>query len=152
MDTESTVPFTNRPSGHWPTVLSNRPSKFLRPAPGLTLIGVLSPLIGVEIDVIHLNQDTTNIGRDETSAIRLRDQLVSRHHARITRDGDVFRIEDLGSINGTFVDGVPVVSCQLHDGDTVQVGKSLYYFDRLYERAPEPPPVEVPAEEWPSSA
>jgi pSer/pThr/pTyr-binding forkhead associated (FHA) protein len=99
--------------------------------------------MGLDTDVIHLSAEST-IGRDDTSTIRLRDQLVSRHHARITRHGEMFQIEDVGSINGTFVDGVPVVSCQLHDGDTVQVGRTLFYFDRLYVRAVEPL-LDVPA-------
>jgi hypothetical protein len=146
MDLESTVPLIGTPSGRLQTVAGIPPNRFLRPTPALTLIGVLSPLMGVDSEIVHLEQDTIEIGRDETCSIRLRDQLVSRRHARISRDGQQFRIDDAGSVNGTFVDGVPVMSCQLHDGDTVQVGRTLFYFDRLYVRAPEPAPVGLPAE------
>jgi hypothetical protein len=144
MDSGLTAPALTRQSGRLQTVAGIPPNRFLRPTPGLALIGVLSPLMGLETDPIHLASEST-IGRDETCSIRLRDQLVSRHHARITRDGEAFEIEDMGSVNGTFVDGVPVVRCQLHDGDTVQVGRTLFYFDRLYVRAAEPL-VESPAE------
>jgi FHA domain len=116
------------------TIPGTQPSRFLRPVPELTLIGVLSPLLGSDLDPVYLTGATVSIGRDEAATVQLRDPLISRQHARITRDGDAFRVEDLGSINGTFVDGVPVVTCQLHDGDTLQVGQTLFYFDRLYVR------------------
>lgn len=45
------------------------------------------------------------VGRDVDASIRLDDPTVSRHHARITRDGDSAVLEDLGSKNGTFVEG-----------------------------------------------
>jgi DNA-binding winged helix-turn-helix (wHTH) protein len=45
------------------------------------------------------------VGRDVDAAVRLDDPTVSRHHARITREGDSSVLEDLGSKNGTFVEG-----------------------------------------------
>ena len=48
---------------------------------------------------------------------------VSRKHALLVRDGDEFRIEDQGSLNGTFVNRRRVESAQLSDGDEVQIGK-----------------------------
>ena len=56
---------------------------------------------------------------------------MSRRHARITHQGDEFFLEDLGSFNGTHVDGVPIISCVLFDGDTVQFGQTLYHFGRV---------------------
>lgn len=145
MDSGTTTPLVGNLTGRLQTVAGIPPGRFLRPTPTLTLIGVLSPLTGVDIDVIQLQNETTELGRDDSCAIRLRDQLVSRRHARIVREGQNFRIDDVGSINGTFVDGVPVVSCQLHDGDTVQVGRTLFYFDRLYLRT-DAPATGLPAE------
>jgi DNA-binding winged helix-turn-helix (wHTH) protein len=45
------------------------------------------------------------VGRDVDAAVRLDDPTVSRHHARITTEGDSAVLEDLGSKNGTFVEG-----------------------------------------------
>jgi DNA-binding winged helix-turn-helix (wHTH) protein len=45
------------------------------------------------------------VGRDVDAAVRLDDPTVSRHHARITKEGDSAVLEDLGSKNGTFVEG-----------------------------------------------
>jgi pSer/pThr/pTyr-binding forkhead associated (FHA) protein len=73
------------------------------------------------------------VGRDKTVAASVADESVSRRHARITRRGDEFVLEDLGSFNGTHVDGVPVLECVLFDGDTVQFGQTLYHFERILE-------------------
>ncbi|MBW3542362.1 MAG: FHA domain-containing protein [Planctomycetes bacterium] len=117
------------------TIAGATPDRFVRPAPGLELIGVLSPLVGSMTRPVHITEQSLLIGRDGNVDLQLTDQLVSRRHARILRDGEQFRLEDLGSVNGTFVDGVPVVSCMLHDGDTLQFGCTLFYFDRLYTRS-----------------
>jgi GAF domain-containing protein len=53
----------------------------------------------------ELKDDTTLIGRGPESDIRIADASISRKHAKITRDGDRFLIEDLGSQNGTWIDG-----------------------------------------------
>ena len=52
-----------------------------------------------------LNQPVTMIGREPLNEIALDDSEVSRRHARITIVGGAFQIEDLGSTNGTFVNG-----------------------------------------------
>lgn len=48
------------------------------------------------------------LGRAPESALPLSDPGISRHHARLDRDGDGFRLADLGSRNGTWIDGLPV--------------------------------------------
>ncbi len=75
--------------------------------------------------------DRIEIGRDPDAAVTFDDPSVSRHHAAVIHDDGDYVIEDLGSSNGTFVDGVPVVSCVLRDGDTVQIGNNLFYFERI---------------------
>lgn len=57
---------------------------------------------------IALRQGTTSAGRDESSDVVLHDPSVSRHHARLWIDGSRVTVEDLGSKNGTRVNGVPV--------------------------------------------
>ena len=64
------------------------------------------------------------IGRDEDCDIHLPDRQVSRNHARIYWAGDHYRIEDLGSKNGTHVNGQDVqgnTSQPLQDGDELQI-------------------------------
>ncbi|MEE8719482.1 MAG: FHA domain-containing protein [Coriobacteriales bacterium] len=84
-----------------------------------TLTIVRGPLAGERFD---LDIPEVTIGRDPSCEVFLNDRTVSRHHAHLTlRDGGAM-IEDLGSLNGTWVDGAIVSSCALHDGSSIQIG------------------------------
>ncbi|WP_437995109.1 sigma 54-interacting transcriptional regulator [Sorangium sp. So ce185] len=60
--------------------------------------------------------------------VRLEDGWVSSRHARITREGGRLRLEDLGSTNGTFVNGVPQRSALLSEGDLIELGHTFFLF------------------------
>ncbi len=62
------------------------------------------------------------LGRDPSSDVRLRDTGVSRRHAGLTVETGGARLRDLGSTNGTFVDGLRVGECLLRDGQRLQLG------------------------------
>jgi DNA-binding winged helix-turn-helix (wHTH) protein len=64
------------------------------------------------------------VGRDASAQVRLDDPVVSRQHARIVVEGSGTRIEDLGSKNGTFVNGLRLSdgAVPLHDGNRVAFG------------------------------
>ena len=72
--------------------------------------------------------DQTTIGRSPDCDIFLDDVTVSRRHAVLVRRGDRFVIEDLGSLNGTFLNRRRIESAELEDGDEVQVGKYRLIF------------------------
>ena len=65
---------------------------------------------------------TTVIGRDPDVDVRLADAAVSRRHARVTARDERYVLEDLGSVNGTFVGGVRIARRELVDGDRIQLG------------------------------
>ena len=66
------------------------------------------------------------VGRDNEAAIRLNAPGISRRHARIHVSGSSVTIEDLGSKNGTYVQGVRVGGVQeLRDGDEIRVSREL---------------------------
>jgi pSer/pThr/pTyr-binding forkhead associated (FHA) protein len=67
--------------------------------------------------------DRTTIGRSPECDIFLDDVTVSRRHAVLRRADDGFTIEDLGSLNGTFVNRRRIESAKLADGDELQIGK-----------------------------
>jgi predicted component of type VI protein secretion system len=70
----------------------------------------------------QLDRRTIIIGRGEDCDIVLDDRQVSRLHARIAWNEDHYMIEDLGSKNGTHLNGREVVTAQpLHDGDEIQI-------------------------------
>lgn len=69
------------------------------------------------------------LGRAADSAIRLEDSAVSPHHCRIElRDGRPTLI-DLDSDSGTFVNGIPIKQRELHPGDEIAVGNSVFLFE-----------------------
>jgi len=67
--------------------------------------------------------ERTTIGRSPECGIFLDDVTVSRKHAVIAKNGDDFRIEDEGSLNGTFVNKKRVEAADLENGDELQIGK-----------------------------
>jgi pSer/pThr/pTyr-binding forkhead associated (FHA) protein len=68
------------------------------------------------------------IGRGQDSSFRLPDTGVSRRHLEINWDGRTATLNDLGSTNGTTVNGNPVQTWQLNDGDVIRVGHSSLIF------------------------
>ncbi|HEX6208576.1 MAG TPA: FHA domain-containing protein [Actinomycetota bacterium] len=70
----------------------------------------------------RLTDHSYTIGRDEASSIRLGDPRVSRQHARLYRQAGQWWISDLGSANGTWVNGQQVEQSALSPGDRIQVG------------------------------
>ena len=73
-----------------------------------------------------LNRSEFVVGRGEDCEVVLPDRQVSRRHFRIVRDDDGYSVEDLGSKNGTYVNGAAVRgSVQLQDGDEIQVALSV---------------------------
>src|SRR6266545_315146 len=83
-----------------------------------------------EVKAYPLSGTQISIGRSERSDIALADPGVSRNHARIVREGDDFIVEDLGSTNGTEVNGQPVRRRRLADGDMVKLANSTLQFRR----------------------
>ena len=77
-----------------------------------------------------------SIGRDPQSSVFLNDMTVSRHHAMLRINGITATIEDLGSLNGTWVDGAIVNNAMLQDGSTIQVGtfRMVYHTMRTTTR------------------
>ncbi|HXD60748.1 MAG TPA: FHA domain-containing protein [Lacisediminihabitans sp.] len=70
-----------------------------------------------------LDADVTTAGRHPDADIFLDDVTVSRRHTEFLRHGSDFEIKDLGSLNGTYFDGVRIDTAHLSDGAEVQIGK-----------------------------
>jgi hypothetical protein len=75
--------------------------------------------------------DGALLGRGDQADIRLEDGFASSQHARLTPRGDVMVLEDLGSTNGTYLNGEPLRGPQpLHAGDKIRIGDSEFLFER----------------------
>jgi hypothetical protein len=92
---------------------------------------------GREGETIILNVDVLTIGRSPHSDLFLDDVTVSRHHARVLRDEGGFWVEDLNSLNGTYVNRKRIEQQRLFDGDELQIGKFKLAFLEQVEEGPE---------------
>ncbi|WP_432545951.1 FHA domain-containing protein [Kineococcus sp. SYSU DK004] len=93
-----------------------------------------------------LDADRTTAGRHESSDIFLDDVTVSRKHAEFVRaldprTGPGFRVRDVGSLNGTYVNRERIDDAVLRTGDEVQVGK----YRMVYHASPHAGPQAAPA-------
>ena len=85
------------------------------------ILFISGPLMG---KMYLLERDSTVIGRSDDVDISIPDSRISRHHLRIIQEGGEVVIEDMGSTNGTFVNGERITSTRLRDGDRVTVGRT----------------------------
>ncbi len=83
---------------------------------------------GREGELVVLETDVLTIGRNPDNHLFLDDVTVSRRHARILRDGRGYLIEDLRSLNGTYVNRRRIERHRLRDGDELQIGKYKLVF------------------------
>ncbi len=75
-------------------------------------------------------EDFNLFGRSPDATVRLTDAGVSRQHATIRRDGNLFWLSDLGSANGSFVNDVAVTTARaLRHGDRIQLGTCIFVFE-----------------------
>jgi len=105
-------------------------------------LAYLVVLAGVSAgEMFKLQLDTTVIGRGPKCPVRLNDEGVSREHCQLVRDGEKMILEDLGSTNGTFCNGIRVDKRELADGDKIMVGSTTIlkftyhdYLDEVFQR------------------
>lgn len=81
----------------------------------------------------RLDETLVTIGRGTSNSVQLHDTEVSRDHAELTRDGEQYIVRDLGSSNGTFVNGRQIRECALASGDQLQMGRSLLLYTGVTE-------------------
>jgi pSer/pThr/pTyr-binding forkhead associated (FHA) protein len=85
---------------------------------------------------VPLTQATLTIGRLPDNNLQIDNLAVSGHHAKVYWDQDHYTIEDLGSLNGTYVNNQRVGRAALKDGDQVTIGKHQVQFKDEGQKAP----------------
>jgi len=86
--------------------------------------------------MIELGENEVFIGRGPDCKIQISVDNVSRKHASISFCNEEFHIEDLGSTNGTYINGVKIAKCILRDNDQIEIGgvKFLFYEEKKIEK------------------
>ena len=85
---------------------------------------------GTAPKTVELRGDVTVIGRGSDADVRLSDTGVSRRHAELRREGDDVIFVDLGSTNGSTVNGRAAERVRLSPGDRIQLGRTVLVFER----------------------
>lgn len=91
------------------------------------LVAIAGKLHGT---VLPISDSPVIIGRESAATLYLPEGAVSRRHSQIEREGDEFILTDLESLNGTFVNDVPVKRRSLEHGDKITIGNSHFLFLR----------------------
>ncbi len=89
------------------------------------LLGIGGPMKGT---AFPLPDGEVSIGRDSSNQLWVADPALSRRHCLVIAAGGQFSIRDLGSRNGTLVNGVPVEQQQIRHGDQIYIGDSMLVF------------------------
>jgi two-component system cell cycle response regulator len=105
-------------------------------------LAYLVVLAGVSAgEMFKLQAEKTVVGRGPTVGVRLNDEGVSREHCQFMREGEKVIVADLGSTNGTFVNGIKIDRKELADGDKIMVGSTTIlkftyhdYLDEVFQR------------------
>jgi ABC-type multidrug transport system ATPase subunit len=92
----------------------------------------------LKLEKVDLSKDRITIGRDSSSDVFINHPVVSKQHAEIVKQDGKFFLVDLGSTNGTFVNGIKVKRHQLHELDRIVIGPSeLHFSGASLSHAPE---------------
>lgn len=78
----------------------------------------------------YINTRRVNIGRHRSNDLRIDDPLISRNHAQIIKHGRTIYLRDLGSTNGTYVNGKLIDIVPLEEGTKIRIGKCKMLFIR----------------------
>jgi len=91
---------------------------------------------GEENKVIELGEEEVIIGRTPECGICLSIENVSRRHSRVIFRNEEYFVEDLGSTNGTYVNGIKIVKCVLRNSDQINIGrvKILFTEDKTLQK------------------
>jgi hypothetical protein len=130
-----------------PQPLAERPTPPSLPAygsPGGAATWQLVVMQGADSGQLFALREQAQLGRSSDNDIRLNDDQVSRHHALIQRQAAAYVVSDLGSRNGTYLNGVRLSQpAYLHDGDAIQLGNTMLQA-RVQQQAPARPPATTP--------
>ena len=109
---------------------------------------------GVTLNTYELEKQKTTLGRKSDNDIQLNDASASSHHAQVIIKPNQYmeeqfdaKLEDIGSTNGTQVNGCLVKSIELRNGDNIQIGSQHFIFENDESAGLESTAIYLPDEE-----
>lgn len=112
-----------------PTLFPVSNAQYIRPEAPRQNWAWLRPRSGGGRSGFPLNRDRTVIGREVSCHVMLNDGSVSREHSAILKVAEGYYLRDLGSSNGTYVNGQRIQECLLQNGDQVAIGNVQFNFE-----------------------
>jgi DNA-binding NtrC family response regulator len=112
------------------TLLSRKVDPSPLPEVRFALVATSGPDTGARIVVDGERPSRALVGTSTVCDLRLGDHEVSRRHAALEIEGDLLRVSDLRSKNGTFVNGAQVVEALLAGGELLRVGRTTFEVER----------------------
>ena len=112
-----------------PTLFPVSNAQYIRPEAPRQNWAWLRPRSGGGRSSYPLNRDRTVIGREVSCHVMLNDNSVSREHSAILKVAEGYYLRDLGSSNGTYVNGQRIQECLLQNGDQVSIGNVQFNFE-----------------------
>jgi len=100
---------------------------------------------GNDVRIVDLGPDPATVGREKENTIQIHDPHSSRFHCRVESHRSRFRLVDLGSQNGTRLNGKNVTKRNLRHGDRIEVGETIIYYKESRESASKKPPRRPPS-------
>ena len=114
---------------------TDRVDRVPKPRASYSVTVVEGPSQGARITVNPTHPSRLLVGSSEACALRISDPRVSRRHLALDLGEDGLRITDMGSTNGTFVDGVTLLDGFLRGGEIVRIGETALRVERLEQSA-----------------
>lgn len=130
---QSPAPAVSQPATDKPKPIIPAYDKSVMPAsPGYWIVIRRGPKLN---QMFRLEKDVVTLGRDVANDIAINDPEVSRYHLRLLKRGDAYALEDLGSTNGTQINGEQVSEVkQLKNGDTIMLGDAIIVsYDLIFD-------------------
>lgn len=84
-----------------------------------------------KVNEAFFDQPEVTIGRQQDNDVCLHDSTVSGHHARLVQQHGLTMLEDVGSTNGTYVNGKRVIRCDLMGTEVIVIGKHQLQFQAI---------------------
>lgn len=113
-----------------PTAEPERATRSLPDQRSYCLVVIKGPHVS---ERFYLENERMGIGRNPRAELFLNDRTVSRDHAVITKQDGVYILQDIGSLNGSYVNGAVTERAELKEGDVIQIGT----FQMLFTSRPE---------------